>query len=392
MTRFMRLLYISITLLTVTTLAHAQEDIDYEQLEKATVWFADRAEGMLIRFNGLRSNIGELPQKYCAIPDKTAKSLGFALAVATWDEQRIILFEPDGNDVKGRVITRADIPEQVYWESISKLGIHRTHRSDITLSERPLPVRKMNKAANKFEVVIDTEKDLPEAGYNQMIFKPHNNAVRLATKHRDLDKDEKGNVVKDEMQYVFQLKNPAIVSKMFRGYKDNEALPWVVRSSFFNNHSILQFSRWKDGEPIKRASTDAKRIISQYYGGRAIKDTRWVATLESGERTFYAVQFEHKGKDALAALVCIGEGEVTSTWEFHGEADTSGGVQSIWFVDDEGDFMEHAPEIHCMAATNEGLELYVRLFGGESVQYYILREMEQVWMEVQSDIWVYVWD
>lgn len=392
MTRLIRFLYIITALLTVTSSAHAQEDIDYKQMEKATNWYADRAEGILIRFGGLRNNAGELPQKYCAMPDMTVKGLGYSLAVATWDERRIILFAPDGNDVKGRVITRADMPETVYWEPISQLGTSRTHRSDITLSERPLPVRKMNMAANRFEVVIDTEKDLPEGEYNQMIFKPHRNAVRLATKHRDIDKDEKGNVVKDETQYVFQLKDPAIVSKMFRGYKDVEAQPWVVRSSFIDNHNILQFNRWKEGEPIKRAGADTKRIISQYYGGRAIKDTRWVATLENGERTFYAVQFEHMGKDALAALVCIAEGEVASTWEFHGEIDPTEGEQSIWFVDDNGDFMEHAPEIHCMVATNEGLELYVRLFGGESVQYHILREMEQVWMEVQSDIWVYVWD
>jgi hypothetical protein len=45
-----------------------------------------------------------------------------------------------------------------------------------------------------------------------------------------------------------------------------------------------------------------------------------------------------------------------------------------------------------MVATDQGLELYVRLFGGESVQYFILREMSSVWMEMQADIWVYVWD
>ena len=51
--------------------------------------------------------------------------------------------------------------------------------------------------------------------------------------------------------------------------------------------------------------------------------------------------------------------------------------------------MEHAPEIHCAVATDEGLELYIRLFGGESVQYYILREMGTVWMEMMVDYWIY---
>lgn len=181
---------------------------------------------------------------------------------------------------------------------------------------------------------------------------------------------------------------------MFRGYNNDEALPWIVKNSFFDNHTLLQYNRWKGGEPIKKASAYEKQIISNYYGGRPIKETRWLATLETAERTFYAVQFEHQGSEALAALVCIAEGEVVSTWEFHGTIETSpyDTTQSVWFVDDEGDFMGHAPEIHCMVATDQGLELYVRLFGGESVQYFILREMSSVWMEMQADIWVYVWD
>ena len=373
----MRLTNTIILLLTVSIFAHAQGDIDYDKMEDAVKWYADHAEGIMIRFEGLRHDAGQLPQKF------------FSLAVSTWDERLVILFSPNGNDLKARTIDRSTIQPDVSWESISYLGLRRTHATDITLKERPLPVRNMDKAKNTFEVVADTKENLPAGNYNQMIFKPHQNGVRLATKHQDVKKDENGTVVRDETQYVFKLKDPAIVSKMFRGYKDEEAVPWVVKNSFFDDHIPLQFSRWKEGEPVKKASSYEKQIISSYYGGRPIKDSRWLATLESGERTFYAVQFEHQGDDALAALVCIAEGAVVSTWEFHGKPDPYG---SIWFVDDDGDFMEHAPEIHCMVATNEGLELYIRQFGGESVSYYILREMGTVWMEIQDDCWVYVWD
>ena len=133
---------------------------------------------------------------------------------------------------------------------------------------------------------------------------------------------------------------------------------------------------------------------SSFYGGRRIKDTQWIATVESGERSFYVVQFEHQGADALAAIVCIAEGDVASTWEFHGNVDpaTYKEGDSIWFVDDEGNFMPHAPEIHCIVATDQGLEIYVRIFGGESVQYHILREVGHTWLTLQKDYWIYVWD
>ena len=54
--------------------------------------------------------------------------------------------------------------------------------------------------------------------------------------------------------------------------------------------------------------------------------------------------------------------------------------------------MEHIPEIHCIVATDEGLELYVRMFGGESVQYIVLREMESVWMMIQIDYYIFAWE
>lgn len=381
-------------LLAVTGMAWAQDDIDYKQMEKAENWYADRAESMLLRFEGLRQNRGQLPQKYVAFPSQQAGNLGFALAIATWDEREIIMYLPNGNDVKAQVVKRGDLPQELYWGDVSDLGLRMTHSTDITLSERPLPVREMNKAKNSFLVVIDHEDGLNPNLYNQMIFKPHINGVRLGSKDRNRKTDSEGNVIRDEDEFVFKLNTPSIVSKMFRGYQDVEALPWVVKSSFLKTHTPLQYSRWKEGEPVRKANGDERNIISTYYGGRKIKDAQWLASLPTAERDFYAVQFEHQGADALAALVCIAEGDVASVWEFHGNVDpaTYHEGESIWFVDDEGDFMSHAPEIHCMVATEKGLELYVRLFGGESVQYYILREVGTVWMALQTDYWIYVWD
>ena len=370
---------------------HIYAQSDYDKENQAQNWYANRCEGAILRFEGNRQNSGKLPQKYCVFPYQQASPLGYAMVIAPYDESELIMFTPNGNDLKAQRITKDIIPE-TYWNPLSDLGRYRSKNSDITLKERPLPVREMNKSGNAFVSVIDEERINDIKAYNQMMFKPHRNGVRLVKQDHNKKTDSEGNVIKDEMEYTFKLNNPSVVATMFRGYKDEEACPWVVKSSFFNNHQLLQYSRWKDGEPVKKATADACRIISSYYGGRTIKDTRWLATIESGERSFYAVQFENQGTDALAAMVCIAEGEVTSSWEFHGKVEPGQEYQSIWFVDDEGNFMNHAPEIHCICATDEGMELYIRLFGGESVQYYILREMGPVWMEIQVDYWIYVWD
>lgn len=377
--------------LTITSNTQAQQFFDEET--KAQNWYADRCEGAILRFEGTRHDSGKLPQKFCIFPLQQAKPLGYAMVIAPYDESELIMFTPNGNDIKAQRITKDVIPQEIYWTTISNLGRSRSYTIDITLRERPIAIRNVDKASNSFLAVVDGEDRITDIkAYNQMFFKPHRNGVRLVKQHQNKKIDEQGTIIKDEMEYTFKLNNPSVISKMFRGYTDEEACPWVVKSSFFNHHQPLQYSRWKEGEAIKKATSDACRIISSYYGGRKIKDTRWLATIESGERSFYAVQFENQGTDALAAMVCIGEGEVTSVWEFHGKVEPGQEGQSIWFVDDEGDFMSHAPEIHGICATDEGMELYIRLFGGESVQYYILRKMGSVWMELLVDYWIYVWD
>ena len=380
----------AVAMLTLSAdMVHAQDD--YDLLIENEKWYADHCSSVIEQFESTRSNASKHPQKYCLLRTQQASPLDFAMVVSTTDKSEMVMLTPNGNTVKAKRVSKSMVPDSVYWESISQLGQRKAHSKDITLRERPLPVRAMNKAKNIFSVVVEAEEKIADIGaYNQMIFKPHQNAVRLSKQERDLQKDEDGTVVTDEMEYTFKLNDPAIVTKMFRGYDDEEACPWVVKSSFFKNHSLLQYSRWKQGEPVKKASRDVCRMISDYYGGREIVDSRWLASIETAERSFYAVQFAITGTEALAAMVCIAEGEVVSSWEFQGTVDGSyESGQSIWFVDDEGNFMEHAPEIHCAVATDEGLELYIRLFGGESVQYYILREMGTVWMEMMVDYWIY---
>ena len=367
---------------------------DFDDEMAAQTWYADRAEGIVIRFEGLRHDSGQLPQKYCLVSNGQAGPVKFDLVVSTWDERAMILFTPDGDDVKGKVVDSSVLTENTNWYFMSNLLSFCTPSLDITLIQRPLPVTACDKAHNTFVSVVDfgdAPKDITE--YKTMIFKPHQNAVRLLKEHHNIKKDEEGNVLHNEMEYTFKLVNPQTVARMFRGYGDDEMVPWVVKNDFFAGHTLLQFSRWKLGEAIMKASPDVSRIISQYYGGRRIKDARWVASVESGERSYYAVQFEIKDGDALAALVCVGEGEVVSTWEFHADTEPRNFEEdeSLWFVDDGGNFMEHIPEIQCIVATECGVELYVRVFGGESVQYYVLREVGSVIMQLQADYEILVW-
>lgn len=380
------------TLPCLASVTNTEDEFDDEMA--ATQWYADRCQSIITRFEGLRHDSGQLAQKYCVIPYADAAYHHCALIVATWDERFMVMFTPKGNDVTGKTVGKDILPDPHYWTGISHLLSNATPSTDITLSQRPLPVRDADQTRNQFSVVIDTSDKIPDIErYNQMIFKPHQNPVRLVDQNRMVKRGEMGDTILDEMNYDFKLNTPAVASKMFRGYKNEEMAPWIVKKEFFDQHTLLQFSRWKDGEAVQRASQEVREAISRHYNGRRIKQTKWLATVEQTGKSYYAVQFEHEGGDALAAMVAIDGGEVTSAWEFHGsmEPQTYKEEQSIWFVDDEGDFMSHAPELQCVVDTPKGTELYIRLFGGESVQYYVVREVGEVMMTLQTDYWIYVW-
>lgn len=377
------------TLLLAVAAARAQGD----PYETAHRWYSDHAEAVLEKFDQLKPNATTHAQKFTLVPNRLSAHGGHDLLISTWDESFMTLITVNDNDqLEGKVTKMDRLPDDCFWEEIDMLSSYITKSLDITGIQRPLPVREVNKKTNKFIVVV--EKDNPVEvinDYTQMVFKPHINRVRLADSKHVQHKDGEGYIISDDMRYTFSLADPTALSKMFRGYDNTEMVPWVVKDDFTAGHTLLQFSRWKEGEPERKAGKDALAIISRFYGGRAVTASKWIANLESAERSFYAVQFENKGSDALAAMVCIAEGDVASTWEFHGQIDPNSpdGNQSIWFVDDEGDFLAHAPEIQCMAATEQGLVLFVRLFGGESVQYIILRETGETWQCIQRDVFQY---
>ena len=97
--------------------AHAQET-GQEQEDKALNWYADHAEGVITRFEGLRHDKSQLPQKFTVFPDYRAGKVGSALAVSTWNEQLIILYLPDGNSLETSIIKKNDLPEEIFWHNI----------------------------------------------------------------------------------------------------------------------------------------------------------------------------------------------------------------------------------------------------------------------------------
>lgn len=268
-------------------------------------------------------------------------------------------------------------PDDMGWQEFNMCGKYLKASSDITMRERPIFVEP-DIEHNKF-LALSEKKVNDASAYNRMIFKPHVGNVTFT-----------GNQgYENELyRYGYKLNDPSFTKKMFRGYKSYEACPIVVKESFLRTHNPLQFSRWKEPEQIVGLGNDhCLKQIAERYHGRPIKEIRWIATCEINERMFYAIQFEDQGGVALGSVVCFAEGELVSSWDnyavLHGEEAEA--HQSVWHVDDEGDYFGIAPSIHCMMGTEEGLELYVVRYGAESYETMILREIGDQFICIQSD-------
>ena len=253
-------------------------------------------------------------------------------------------------------------------------------KNDITVGDAPL-FAKPEKAKNRFTTVSEVDN------YNQythIVFKPHVGKVKFVKKTY-VEKMFDGSDI-GYNALVYSLEDPKFIAKMLRGYADDEACPVVVTDKFMATHNPLQYSRWKEGEPIKRANADAKRIIENYYKGERIRQTQWLADLETAERHFYQVLFEPHDGYCLSALVCIAEGEVVSAMNESAPVQAYGvnWVDKYWGSDID-DIWYHMPRIMCMMGTEEGLELYAVWNSMEGIHYSVIREVGQALIIVSDD-------
>lgn len=264
-----------------------------------------------------------------------------------------------------RVPVSQEAVKDVYFSLFPYVYCDLMDVDDNTMLYNPLPV-DLNLEKNRFHVVpygnVDPYVDNPRS-YDRMIFKPHVNAVSHVPSSTTDSKP------------VFRLDDPSKVKTMFRGYSNPEAVALVVPHEFLNTHNVLQFSRWKSPEPIKKLNADATSAVNDYYRGWRIADSRWLATCPGAERSFYAVTFEPRDGKALAAVVCIAEGSVVSAIDILGYTEDG---KCIWYGDDN--YFEHQPEIMAMMATPEGLELFVRYYSMEATHYVIWREVHNQWV------------
>ena len=121
-------------------------------------------------------------------------------------------------------------------------------------------------------------------------------------------------------------------------------------------------------------------MVSNYFGGRAIKNVRWLADLESSDRKLYAIEFQPEGNQALAVIACFIGNKLVSTYDQYAVVDKKRGW--LWTPGDKGDFMNALPELQGLAITDEGFELYMSQMVGEHRLMIVVREVRSMFIEL----------
>jgi hypothetical protein len=167
---------------------------------------------------------------------------------------------------------------------------------------------------------------------------------------------------------------------MFRGYKENELYAILVTDQYLATHQMMPFSRWKYPERVTAMQKDKQQVVSEHFGGRVVKNARWLANLEESDRKLYAVEFKPVGGQALAVVACFIGNRLVSTFDQWATLDSSRGW--LWTPGDKGNFMNALPELQGLAVTDEGFELYMSQMVGEKRRMIVLREVRSMFIEL----------
>ena len=259
--------------------------------------------------------------------------------------------------------------ESIEWRPFRKIGTYLDAGEDITLSQLPVLAYadyKRNEFTTHAQMMLDA------SNYRNIVFKGQTGGASL--KSRD---DGRKNA-------VYSLIDASSIKTMFRGYKENELFPIIATDDYLATHEMKSFVRWKYPERVTPMEKDRQLAVSEYFGGRAIKNARWLANLESSDRKLYAVEFKPEGSQALAVIACFIGNRLVSTYDQYAVIDKS--HDWLWTPGDKGNYMNALPELQGLAVTDEGFELYMSQMVGDQRRMIVVREVRSMFIELIDQV------
>jgi hypothetical protein len=196
--------------------------------------------------------------------------------------------------------------------------------------------------------------------------------------------DQKGDPKKDlgrESSYNFD----NMSGQVFRVERDpgeDDGSCFLAPGAFLAPRHLVPFARRIVEAAAKDACGAATSGRLAEAKGRPVKGCRPLYNIE-GYGRFLAVEYELKGKDALAALVLENKDRLIFE-DLPGNPD--GGEESVWRVDDGGVFDPDGFEVLFVLATQDGsqIEIGYSWLGGEGASLNLIRSSGGKFVEVKN--------
>lgn len=184
----------------------------------------------------------------------------------------------------------------------------------------------------------------------------------------------------------YELRVPDSVRKqMFRGYDSNEVVALVADSWFVAQHRFPPFSRWKYPEKEQSMGAAFEKQMADRYG-RKVKKSRYIGNLREEDGRLGICEFEIKDGEAMLVIAWTEGGKVKATWVKTTEIDPEYGENSVWNVDDGGDY--GIPQLLCVAKDPRGnVILWLNHPAPESMNLFGLRQQGDQLVLFGEDQW-----
>ena len=191
----------------------------------------------------------------------------------------------------------------------------------------------------------------------------------------------------EQMQGAYyELRVLDIVRKqMFRGYEPHEVVALVADSWFVAQHRFPAFSRWKYPEKEQSMGAAFEKQMADRYG-RKVKKSRYIGNLREEDGRLGICEFEIKDGEAMVVIAWTVGGQVKATWVKTTEVDPEYGEQSVWNVDDDGDY--GIPQLLCVAFDpRDNVILWLNHPAPESMNLFGLRQQGDQLVLFGEDQW-----
>lgn len=144
----------------------------------------------------------------------------------------------------------------------------------------------------------------------------------------------------------------------------------LVNQGFLDENRLIQFTQ---PEEIEEGSKATIQALEKQFGRKVISSQR---VIYYGENSFFSVQFEHKGNQALGIYMTETANGERAYIEFPAtfESNKDGYALSVWHVDDDGYFV--APFISAVFMNGDSYVFIVNDRGFEGTQTFFIRQVD----------------